>query len=363
MKWTKTFGLVAVAFAFVALCANEAAAQAPVLSATQAGNRVRIQWTSIAGATGYDLFVNGTLSGQFSLPASNTFVEVDAPPGTYNIAVRGTAGSVQGPLSNVVTVNVGGGGSTPSTGCTTLTAPTLTANGNGLTATFSWNAVDGAIGYRIQIGQSPGSTQVQQDVPASQTSFSGAAPFFGTFYARLLAANACGAIVSSAEVTVTLTPAPIGTGPRTPDPPEGQLLPRPTYAPAIITQMRDQFRGEFLNMCRNHTWLYRVLSRLRQIDSRWGLNFVRGHAPRVSDDVLAFNPTNVPDDLAQQIYLWDVIAGLDSQTCDTSRQDVWFNDITPFTWFGGPARDTTPCANQYCARWTLDVYRRAGFSP
>jgi len=361
MKLTKTFGPVAVACSLVALCATDAAAQAPTLSSTQNNGRVQIQWTPLAEATGYDILVSGTLNGLVSVPASTTFVDVAAPPGSYNIQVRGTAGAVQGPFSNLITVNVGGGGSTPAAGCGALSAPTLTVNTNGATATFNWSPVAGAAGYRLQIGQTPGSTQLQQDVPPTQTSYGASSPFFGTFYARVLAGDSCGALVSSPEVAFTIAPPAPGTTARTPDPAAGTLIPRASlgYALAIIEQVANAYRGDLLNSCRefggNNTFLFRVVQALRQRDSRWGLNDKRGHPNDMSQDILAYNPTNRPDQGEGQIYLFDIIAG----HC-TGNPDVWMNDVTDVTWAGG---SSGICGNQFCARWTLEPYLRSGFQP
>jgi hypothetical protein len=341
----------------VAVCANDAAAQAPTLSATQDGGRVQMQWTSVGGATAYDIFVTGALNGQVSVPASTTSFVVDPPPGTYNIAVRGTAGAVQGPLSNIVTVTVGGGGgggaATPPAGCSTIAAPTATVTTSGTSATINWTDVAGAAGYRVQVGQTPGSTQVQQDVPASQTSFVGSAPFFGTFYARVIAGNACGALASSPDVAFTLTPPPPGSTPRTPDPPAGQILPIPAYGAAVVQAMAVQRRGELLNSCANHNWVFLVLQELRRRDSRWGLNWKRGHVGSMSDDILTYNPTNRPDDDNNEIYLIDVIFG----HCG-SNPDANFQDVTGFT-----PRNHPDCAAAGCARWTLAPYRATGLQP
>ena len=65
---------------------------------------VTINWTAVPGATGYNLAVAGALTANVNLPASVTNIVVTAPPGSYQLAVRGTAGSQQGPLSNVASV-------------------------------------------------------------------------------------------------------------------------------------------------------------------------------------------------------------------------------------------------------------------
>jgi hypothetical protein len=99
----------------------------------------------------------------------------------------------------------------------------------------------------------------------------------------------------------------------------------------------------------------RVVQRLRQIDSRWGLNDKRGNRGDMSQDIIAYNPTNRPDNGESQIYLFDIISG----HC-TGRADVWFQDVTGPTWAG---RGSPACGTEWCARWTIDAYLRAGLTP
>ena len=314
------------------------------------------------GATTYEVFVAGVPTSPFSTPFTSVVVN-PAPAGTYIVQVRGRDGGTVGPLSAPVTIVVGGGA---APGCDAVGAPTVTVATAGMTVNVNWAAVPGAIGYRLQVGTSPGTTQFQRDFGAGETGFGSAIPFIGTFYLRVIAGNACGALAPSAEQAFTIgaaTPGPAPTpssGPRSPDPPPGQIIQRATlgYASAIINNMGSLYRGDLLNSCTSHTWLYRVVQALRQVDARWGLNYIRGHAPRMSEDVVAFNPTAGPDEGAQQIYLFDIISG----HC-TGNPQPWMNDVTDFTWFGGPARDWSICANQYCARWTLEPYIRAGVHP
>src|SRR5688572_387003 len=99
MKQMKTLGLCAAAFALVALSSVEAGAQgAPVLTATAVGNRVTIEWTTVAGALGYTLQA-GTASGLANIASVNiaasagTRAVVDAPSGRYFLRVRAFAGT------------------------------------------------------------------------------------------------------------------------------------------------------------------------------------------------------------------------------------------------------------------------------
>jgi hypothetical protein len=365
MKLKRNSSLIVAAFVLVGLCAREAAAQAPTVTFQQNGAQVRVEWTPIAGATFYEVFVTGSVSGgPISLPT--TFFVVTPPPGTYNLQVRGTNGTTAGPLSAPVTITVGaaspGGG-----GCGPVDAPALTVSASGFTVNVSWGAVAGAIGYRLQVGTSPGATQFQVDLPASQTAYANSVPFLGIYYVRVIAANACGAFAPSAEQSVTIgaaTPGPApgpSVGPRTADPPAGQLIPRATlgYLQGVVIQAAAQFAGDLFNSCTtaggNHNFMYRLVSRLRQIDTRWAMNDKRGQRGDISHDIVAYNPTNRPDDGESQIYLFDVISG----HCGSNPGPNWA-DVTDVTW---AARGNPACGTEWCARWTLDRYRQAGFAP
>jgi len=354
--------LAPLALALMVLSAGKTFAQsAPTVTASVNGAIVTAQWSTVPGATGYDIIVTGSLSGTVAVPASVTFFTVTAPPGTYSIQIRGTAGTVQGPLSNLVTVAVGG---TVAAGCPTPTAPTVTTSVIGNLVTVSWGAVPGAIGYRAEFSRAPGGTELVQTLGAAQTSVQGAIPYVGTFYVRVLTGNACGAIASSPETTFTVgapTPAPgpgpsPGSGPRTPDPAPGQLLPVPGYGPSVVQDVGRRFAGDLANACGSRTWLYRVVHELRKLDTRWGLNYKRGHPGSTSTDIVTYNPTNRPDDGESQVYLFDVIGAI----CEGNYAS--WGDATDVTWAAGQAHHPDCNAGApYCARWTIDPYLAAGF--
>ena len=211
---TKTSLLASLAILLFA--AGQASAQ-PQVTWQMVGNQVRIDWTAVAGASLYDINVSGTLSGDISIPT--TYAQVAAPEGTYVLRVRGRNGGTVGPYSNPVTIVVGA--SAPPAGCAPVGAPVVTASATGNVASIAWSAVAGAIGYRVQVGRGPGATEYQVDLPAGQTSFSGAVPLLGTFYTRVLAGSACGALTPSEEKSFTIgAPAP---GPVPPPGPGGEL--------------------------------------------------------------------------------------------------------------------------------------------
>jgi hypothetical protein len=363
MNVKTTTGVVAVAFGLVALCAAEAAAQAPALTVSANGSTVTISWTALPGALGYNLQA-GTASGNaniasVNLPASITQVVVSAPAGTYFVAVRGIGAAGIGPFSNEGTVTVGTtpGGGGGGGGCTAPTAPTVTASTTGGIVTVNWSAVAGTVGYRLEFSRTPGGTELVQNIGANQTTYSQFVPMVGTFYVRVVAGNACGT-ASSAEVSFTIASQSAGSGPRTPDPPPGQLLPRPNYGESVVVALANQYRGDLINSCREHggnnMFMFRVLQALRQRDSRWGLNVKRGNQG-LSQDIVTYNPTAGPDNGAQQIYLWDMIGG----HCGNSPTWNW-GDVTQASWDAGARGD---CSNRWCALWTIDDYLRAGFQP
>jgi hypothetical protein len=383
MKLMRKTTLVVAAFALATLWADEAAAQAPTVTFQVSGSQVRVDWTAVPGANLYEVFVTGSLVGG-PIPVPTNFFVVTAPPGTYILQVRGRNGGTIGPLSAPVTIDVGaappGGG-----GCSPVSAPTVSVATSGNVVSVSWAAVAGAIGYRLQVGASPGATLYQVDLPPGQTAFSGPVPVLGTFYVRVLAANSCGSLAPSAEQSFTLGaaapgPTPPGggsSGPRTANPTAtnggvlcvpgrtdlGLCIPMSTlsYANSVVNQVAAQNPFDVRNSCRaeggNMLFMFKALSRLRQIDTRWSLNMKRGNQGE-SEDILAFNPTDRPDNGESQIYLFDVIGG----HCGPNPIVSGLADVTLGTWNAGLA-NTPGCSTRFCAAWTIDAYLRAGFAP
>jgi hypothetical protein len=377
----KTTCAVAAVVGLLTLSAIEAAAQAPVVTFQQNGSHVLISWNAIPGATAYDVLVSGSLNiGPISIPT--TLLDVSPPAGTYVVQVRGIAPGVQGPYSAPVSIVVGAAGG----GCAAPAAPDITvASGGGMAVIVTWPAVSGAAGYRVQVGRSPGATEFLTDLAASQTSFGGAVPFIGTFYIRVLAGSACGATSTSTEKSITVgaaTPGPAptpggvgGSGPRAADPQPGVnygglepgLLPMPDYAAGVALDLARRFPNEAAvgrpRECgtgANNNFLYRLLAELRKRDTRFGLNLKRGHIVpnNTSEDIIAYNPTNRPDDSETQIYLADIIGG----ECfrGVAKWD-WLKLTRDDTWGVWFTENRSLCNNRYCARWSLQSYLQAGW--
>jgi hypothetical protein len=133
------------------------------------------------------------------------------------------------------------------------------------------------------------------------------------------------------------------------------------YARAIVNSVGAQNPFDVHNSCReeggNMMFVFKALARLRQIDTRWGLNLKRGNQG-YSEDIITFNPTDRPDNGESQIYLFDIIGG----HCGPNPIVDGLNDVTGATWSAGLA-NTPGCSTRFCAAWTIDAYRSAGFTP
>jgi hypothetical protein len=363
MKLMRSTRLIAAAFTLVVLSAATAAAQAPVLSVSANGATVTINWTDLSaqGALGYNLVVGTTSGGSqvasVNLPSTITNIVVAAPSGSYFLRVRGLAASGFGPFSNEASVTVGASGPGPGP-CAAPSAPTVSATTAGLSVTVDWGAAAGAAGYRVEFSMTPTGTNLVQTVGAGTQSYSQYVGMAGTFYVRVVAVNGCGSTASSTVAFTTGAGAPpTGSGPRTPDPAPGQLLPPPAYVGDVVQAMARAYPGDLFNSCREHggnnVFMFRVLQALRQRDSRFGLNYKRGQYGDLSQDIVTYNPTDRPDDRESRVYLWDIIGG----HCGDSPGPNWA-DVTSATWTqrGNPA-----CGTEWCAMWTIEPYLRAGF--
>lgn len=359
MKLMRRTGLIATAFALVALSATTASAQAPLLRVTANGATVTINWTDLSaqGAVGYNLVVGTTSGGSqiasVNLPSSITNIVVAAPAGTYYLRVRGLAASGgAGPFSNEASVTVGTSapGPSPTPGpCSAPSAPTVTTTVTGLTVVVNWGASPGAAGYRVEFSRTPGGTELVQNASAGATSYTQYVGMVGTFYVRVTAVNSCGA-TSSETVAFTMdNTTPTGSGPRTPDPAPGQRLPLPSYGAAIVEQVAARYGGDLQNSCVEHggnnVFMFRVVQALRALDSRWGLNWKRGNRGDLSQDIVNYNFGSGPDEDSTNVYIVDIIGG----HCGNRAYPTWI-DQTEATRQGGSI-----------GRWTLQPYLRAGF--
>lgn len=272
-----------------------------------------------------------------SVSPQNTLQNV--PPGTYYSRLVAVSPGGSSPPSNEIQIVVS------AATCVAPAAPVVSAQVSGSAVVLSWGAVSGAAAYRIDVAATPGGAPVlSQPVGPQTTAVSNPSAPAGTFYVRVTAVNACGLSATSAETSVTITaPAP-GTN-RTPNPPAGQQLPLPNRE-SVVMEVARQYPGDLRNSCvtssGNNTWLFRLVQRLRQEDTRWGLNWKRGRTGDLSQDVVTYNWGSLADEGTRQIYVLDVIVG----HCGSNPGGAWINQ----TGVGGAD-----------AAWTLQPYTQAGF--
>ena len=363
MNRLKTTAMTAMAL--VILISGPSAAQTvPTLAATVGaptgfGALVTLHWTALPLAQGYTLEAGvqpGVPLLSYDVPASITQVSLFAPNGTYYVRIRGFAGGITGPYSDVQTVVVGG----PLT-CPPLVAPAVAAAGApGLSVNVNWAPVAGAIGYRVEYSRFDGVTELSESVGPAVNAVTKYAGIWGNFFVRVVAGNACNEVAASPYVPFEIVYTP---GPRTPDPEPGQLIPRASlsYLRGTVELVASAYPHVLADSCgsRAHNFLNLLVRELRKRDSRWGLNIKRGNQG-LSHDVVAYNPTNRPDEGESQIYLYDVIASHDTNCDGSGRPAPNWADGTDATWAAGARGE---CSNFYCARWTLDSYIKAGYPP
>jgi hypothetical protein len=114
---------------------------------------------------------------------------------------------------------------------------------------------------------------------------------------------------------------------------------------------------ELRRACKDdHRFLFHLVEELRKIDSRWGLNWKRGDRNQgMSSDVVAFNPSDEPDEGNGAVYLFDVLRA----ECEENQPG--FSNITAGTW---AATGNPLCGHDtYCTKWTLEPYIAAGHKP
>jgi hypothetical protein len=206
---------VAVLSVLIAGVASTAMLAAPPdapqsLSANVSGNSVTLTWQpapSGGAATGYTVFAALSPGGVpvASLPTSGTALTVtDVPNGVYYVHVRASNLEGMGAASNEAIVVVPGGGG----GCSTPPNPATNLAGSvaGSVVTLTWAAPVGgcaATGYIVQAGSAPGRTDLAVINVGPATTLSASAPA-GTYHVRVIATNAAGASIASAEIVVVV---------------------------------------------------------------------------------------------------------------------------------------------------------------
>ena len=74
-------------------------------------------------------------------------------------------------------------------------------------------------------------------------------------------------------------------------------------------EMARLYPGELRASCGNNTWLFRLVQRLRQEDTRWGLNWKRSRVGDMSQDAITYNYGPEADEGTRFVHVVDVIGG------------------------------------------------------
>ena len=106
--------------------------------------------------------------------------------------------------------------------------------------------------------------------------------------------------------------------------------------------MARLYPGELRDSCGNNTWLFRLVQRLRQEDTRWGLNWKRSRVGDMSQDAITYNYGPEADEGTRFVHVVDVIGG----HCGGNPGGVWIDQT--ILWSTG-------------ATWTLQPYLAAGY--
>ncbi len=174
-------------------------------------------WTDVAGATTYDLWVNNTTTGvsqvirQSSLTTSEFTPSASLPIGRYLWWVRASANGVVGAWSASQTFHLGGSPAllTPS-GTTSDTTPT-----------FTWTAVEGAASYRLWVDHVGVQSGIINQNAVAGTSFTALSALpTGNYRVWLRAVGVDGTLgnwSSAVDFTITANDASATSGPPSDD--------------------------------------------------------------------------------------------------------------------------------------------------
>ena len=114
---------------------------APVISVTEGNQQLFVNWASISGAIGYDLYVDGMKYNTTRITSTTYTINGLQNFKNYTMTVKSTDGFGYSNFSNAVTTS-------PKLPVPTLT---LVANGNQF-VDVSWNAITNAAGYNLYNG-------------------------------------------------------------------------------------------------------------------------------------------------------------------------------------------------------------------
>ena len=181
---------------------------APADSATGVSITPTISWTSLNTASGYIVNVGTTPGGSDVVSGvevtTNSYSIPSATPLNYSTTYYVTVlpKNTIGPATGCTEVQF----TTLDIPCPAVTAPSNSANAQSLTPTITWNAVNGATGYTVTVGSSPGGSDIVGGVDVgANTSYTFTTPLANstTYYYTINAYSATSVSSSCSEKNFT----------------------------------------------------------------------------------------------------------------------------------------------------------------
>ncbi|MGE3888836.1 MAG: hypothetical protein AB7H81_20590 [Vicinamibacterales bacterium] len=288
----------------------------------------------------------GSDIGTFPVGNGVQAVVPNVPPGTYYVRVLASNGAGASAPSNEVQLLMPVGGA-----CSAPPARSLNTLVFSTFVRFSWTPVPGASGYQLSFSETPGGpVTLTLPLGPQSTSYSVFNAPLGTYYGTVTAGFSCGTQATGPETVITIDGLPPPGRQRAPNPSgptPPNYLPLPNRA-SVVEEVARQYPGDLRNSCKEHggnnNFLFRVVERLRQEDTRWGLNWKRANVGDMSQDVVTYNYGSDPDEGTYWVHVVDIIGG----HCGNSPSANWQNQTVLFS---------------TGARWTLIPYLDAGFTP
>jgi len=315
------------------------------LSASSSGSTVTFNVGLPAGPLTGLIVAAGVAPGQTQavvpVPVASQVSLQNVPQGTYFARMHAIGPGGPSGASNEVQITVA------PAACLPPAVPSVSASAAGSTVSISWGAVAGVAGYQLAAYASPSGPPLHaQNLPASTTSVAYPGIPAGTYYVRVTAVNPCGGSTPSALATVVVaTPVEGARTPNPPSPSPPNYIPLPNRS-AVVAEMARLYPNELRNSCVEHggnnAWLFRLVQRLRQEDTRWGLNWKRARVGDMSQDAITYNFGQQADEGTRQVHVVDVIGG----HCGGNPSWAWIDQTV--LWSTG-------------AMWTLQPYTAAGY--
>lgn len=344
---------------------NEVIFQAPAPPAAPTGFVVARNGTGLVATwmpgvggstvTGYRLQIglsSGTTIYSQDVTGNGWGFPAGVPANTYYLRAVALSGATASAPSNEVVVDMPVGGAcdaAPPSGFRGLSVSGLVL--------FSWPSLPGVTSSLLDASLNGAPVLGGLNV-AGSTRLATAAPI-ATYGMTHRIRLSCGSAEGATQFTL-VNDGSAPPGPRTPDPAPGQLLPIPGYASSVVNSLANSRPDLVFASCRetggNNRFMFEVVRELRKRDTRWGLNWKRGNVGDVSQDIVAYNRSALPDEGATtgpaasqlDISIFDMIGG----HCGPRPGPNW-EDVTGKTIDPGRTK----------AVWTLLPYIQAGYTP